>query len=52
MFIRLFVLIISLVLLAGCATSPTGRSQLVLMPESQINEMGQNRRLYRAAESG
>jgi predicted Zn-dependent protease len=40
MFIRLFVLITALVLLAGCATSPTGRSQLVLMPESEINQMG------------
>ena len=40
MFIRLFVLITVLVLLAGCATSPTGRSQLVLMPESEINQMG------------
>jgi len=40
MFIRLFVLLTALVLLAGCATSPTGRSQLVLMPESEINQMG------------
>jgi predicted Zn-dependent protease len=39
MFIRLFVLI-NILLLAGCATSPTGRSQLVLMPESEINQMG------------
>jgi predicted Zn-dependent protease len=39
MFIRLFVLI-NVLLLAGCATSPTGRSQLVLMPESEINQMG------------
>ena len=38
--IRLPVLITVLVLLAGCATSPTGRSQLVLMPESEINQMG------------
>jgi len=29
-----------LALLAGCATSPTGRSQLVLMPESQMTQMG------------
>lgn len=27
-------------LLAGCATSPTGRSQLLLMPESQMDKMG------------
>lgn len=40
MLIRLFVLISVLMLLAGCATSPTGRSQLVLMPESEINQMG------------
>lgn len=39
MFIRLFVLI-NILLLAGCATSPTGRSQLVLMPENEINQMG------------
>jgi predicted Zn-dependent protease len=39
MFIRLLVLI-NVLLLAGCATSPTGRSQLVLMPESEINQMG------------
>ena len=29
-----------LVLLAACSTSPTGRSQLVLMPESQMDQMG------------
>jgi predicted Zn-dependent protease len=40
MFLRLFVLIAGLALLAACATSPTGRSQLVLMPESEINQMG------------
>jgi predicted Zn-dependent protease len=40
MLIRLFVLITTLVLLSACATSPTGRSQLVLMPESEINQMG------------
>jgi predicted Zn-dependent protease len=39
MFMRLFVLI-NILLLAGCATSPTGRSQLVLMPENEINQMG------------
>jgi len=32
-------LIVALVLTA-CATSPTGRSQLMLMPEAQINQMG------------
>jgi len=40
MYIRIFVLIAGLALLVGCATSPTGRSQLVLMPESEINQMG------------
>ena len=39
MFMHLFVLI-NILLLAGCATSPTGRSQLVLMPENEINQMG------------
>lgn len=29
-----------LVLLSGCATSPTGRTQLALMPDSQMNDMG------------
>jgi predicted Zn-dependent protease len=29
-----------LALLAACTTSPTGRSQLVLMPESQMSQMG------------
>ena len=27
-------------LLVACSTSPTGRSQLVLMPDSQMNQMG------------
>ncbi|NNG13488.1 MAG: M48 family metalloprotease, partial [Halobacteria archaeon] len=30
----------ALLLLAGCATSPTGRTQLILMPESQMDQMG------------
>ncbi|MGB5562957.1 MAG: M48 family metallopeptidase, partial [Sedimenticolaceae bacterium] len=30
----------ALVLLSGCATSPTGRTQLALMPASQMNDMG------------
>ena len=33
-------LISTLVILLGCATSPTGRSQLVLMPESEMTQMG------------
>jgi predicted Zn-dependent protease len=32
--------LISLSLLAGCATSPTGRSQLMLMPDSEMKQMG------------
>jgi predicted Zn-dependent protease len=40
MIFRMFMLIAGLALLSGCATSPTGRSQLVLMPESEINQMG------------
>jgi predicted Zn-dependent protease len=32
---------LGLLMLAGCATSPTGRSQLMLMPESEMTEMGQ-----------
>ena len=30
----------ALVLLSGCATSPTGRTQLALMPNSQMSDMG------------
>lgn len=40
MIIRLLVLLAALALLGGCTTSPTGRSQLVLMPDSEINQMG------------
>lgn len=29
-----------LALLAACTTSPTGRTQLILMPDSQMNQMG------------
>ena len=32
--------IIGLLILAGCATSPSGRSQLKFMPESQMTQMG------------
>jgi predicted Zn-dependent protease len=28
-------------LISGCATSPTGRSQLLLLPESEMNQMGE-----------
>jgi predicted Zn-dependent protease len=34
------VLLISIAILAACATSPTGRSQLTLMPESKMTQMG------------
>ena len=37
---RLIFLILVAALAGGCATSPTGRSQLVLMPESQMDQMG------------
>jgi predicted Zn-dependent protease len=37
---RIITLITALLLLAGCSTSPTGRSQLVLMPDSQMDQMG------------
>jgi predicted Zn-dependent protease len=32
--------VIALGMLAGCTTSPTGRSQLMFMPESQMTQMG------------
>lgn len=32
--------LISLALLTACATSPTGRSQLMLMPESEMKQIG------------
>lgn len=31
---------LSLVLFAACTTSPTGRSQFAMMPDSQLNQMG------------
>ncbi len=37
---RLTILIPCLALITACATSPTGRSQLVLMPDSQMEQMG------------
>lgn len=33
-------IILCLLAVQGCATSPLGRSQLTLMPESQMNQMG------------
>ncbi len=38
--IRWFGLSLCAVVLMACTTSPTGRSQLLLMPESQLAEMG------------
>jgi predicted Zn-dependent protease len=37
---RLIALILGAALTSGCTTSPTGRSQLVLMPDSEMNQMG------------
>ena len=37
---KLTSLILGVALATGCATSPTGRSQLVLMPDSQMDQMG------------
>jgi len=37
---QLITTLAALVLLSGCATSPTGRTQLALMPASQMNDMG------------
>jgi predicted Zn-dependent protease len=37
---RLIFLILGMALVSGCATSPTGRSQLLLMPDSQMDQMG------------
>jgi predicted Zn-dependent protease len=37
---RLTPIILGAALISACATSPTGRSQLVLMPESQMEQMG------------
>lgn len=40
MIYRTSLLLSLLLLLAACATSPTGRSQLILLPDSQMNELG------------
>jgi predicted Zn-dependent protease len=41
MYLKKFIFgLIALSLLSACATSPTGRSQLVFMPDAQINQMG------------
>lgn len=40
MFSKLFPIVVIICLLSACATSPTGRSQFILMPDTQINQMG------------
>ena len=40
MFKTLLLLLVTVTMLAACTTSPTGRSQLMLMPENQMNQMG------------
>jgi len=37
---RLISLFLALAVAGGCATSPSGRSQFVLMPESEMDQMG------------
>ncbi|MCG6900475.1 MAG: M48 family metallopeptidase [Gammaproteobacteria bacterium] len=37
---RLTAFFLAVVLANGCATSPTGRSQLLLMPDSEMDQMG------------
>ncbi len=37
---KLFPALLLVILLAGCATSPTGRSQFIMMPDTQMNQMG------------
>lgn len=40
MFKKIFPVLATACLLNACVTSPTGRSQLVFMPDAQINQMG------------
>ncbi|MCC7136027.1 MAG: M48 family metallopeptidase [Nitrosomonas sp.] len=35
-----FLILLLVLLLGGCATSPTGRSQLIFMPDSELNSLG------------
>ncbi len=37
---KLFLTFIASCLLTACATSPTGRSQLLMMPDAEVNQMG------------
>lgn len=40
MFNKLFPIVIIACLTASCATSPTGRSQFIMLPENQVDQMG------------
>ena len=37
---KMLLLVAMLALLSGCATSPMGRSQLIMMSDSDMNAMG------------
>jgi predicted Zn-dependent protease len=37
---KLFTAVLTTFLLSACATSPTGRSQFIMMPDDQVNQMG------------
>jgi predicted Zn-dependent protease len=37
---KIFPVLITTCLLTACATSPTGRSQLLIMPDAQVDQMG------------
>jgi predicted Zn-dependent protease len=40
MFKKIFPALITSCLLSACITSPTGRSQFIVMPDAQVNQMG------------
>lgn len=40
MFNKLFPILVTSFFLAGCATSPTGRTQFIMLPETQVDQMG------------
>ena len=40
MYKKFFPVLMASCLLSACATSPTGRSQFIAMPDAQINQMG------------
>jgi predicted Zn-dependent protease len=40
MFKKILPVLVTACLLSACVTSPTGRSQLIFMPDDQINQMG------------